>query len=195
MRNRHWTMVLIMLAMLVPATTYGQTNEGSFACSFRGNAAERPSPGDSAVITLDGRDIQVCYSRPSARGRTMIGGEAHPFGSLWRAGANEPTTINLPFAAEIAGVRVEAGAYSLYTRLGASSWDIHVNRSLERWGVPISDEVSAQDVGHGTVPVESLPEHVETFTLQFEETGSARVDLIIDWERTRVRVPIVRVGI
>ncbi len=75
----------------------------------------RQSPLDSVTFTAGGKTVKLCYGRPSARGRKMIGGELIPYGKLWRTGANEPTVIFTPVALDIAGVRVEPGKYSIYS--------------------------------------------------------------------------------
>ena len=144
---------------------------------------------------MAGATVKVCYGRPSARGRKIMGGLV-PFGEPWRLGANEATTIHVPFAAELAGVRVGAGTYTLYTIPGESRWQIAVNRGVQRWGVPIDEPVRAQDVGAGTLAVEKLDKDVETLTLKFApvtERGSA-TELVVEWEKTRVRIPVRRVG-
>ena len=70
----------------------------------------RQSQLDSLTFTAGGQTVKLCYGRPSARGRKMIGGEAVPFGKLWRTGANEPTVIFTPVALDIAGVKVGPGS-------------------------------------------------------------------------------------
>ena len=109
-----------------------------------------------------------------------------------RLGANEATTIHVPFAAELAGVRVGAGTYTLYTIPGESRWQIVVNRGVQRWGVPIDEQVRAQDVGSGTVSVERLDQPVETLTLKLAPTTASTTELVVEWEQTRVRIPIRR---
>ena len=37
--------------------------------------------------------IELSYSRPNAKGRTVIG-DLVPFGKVWRTGANQATTLN-----------------------------------------------------------------------------------------------------
>src|SRR5919106_2020659 len=118
----------------------------------------RQSPLDSLTFTAANQRVKVCYGRPSARGRTMIGGAGVPYGKLWRTGANEPTVIFTPVALEIAGVRVQPGKYSLYTVPGEQEWEIIVNRSTSQWGHEndYTDEVRAQEVGRGKAPAEKL---------------------------------------
>lgn len=152
----------------------------------------RASPYDSATLVVNGQTAKICYGRPSARGRTMIGGDAVPYGQLWRTGANEPTTLHLPFAAEVAGIRLEPGSYSLYTMPGLEQWVVILNRSTSQWGHEgaYSPEVRAQEVGRGMAPSQRLGEHVETFTIRSEPAGSGAATLVLEWEHTRVAIPV-----
>jgi hypothetical protein len=182
------TTLLILLGAALPAALAAQAPPG--ACTHTGTAADlakRPSPLDSVELKVDGGAIKVCYGRPSARGRTMLGGN-NPFGEPWRLGANEPTRITLPFAAEVAGVHVGPGTYSLYVVPQATSWEVHVNKDVNRWGIPINAQVRAQDVGTGTVPVDSLAQHVEQLTMSL--VAGPPTELVVEWEKTRVRIPI-----
>ena len=186
-------LLLIATLTLAQAQT-GNSQAAPFTCWIRGSAdklAERPSPLDSIAVQIGGGTVKLCYSRPSARGRKVMGGLV-PFDQPWRLGANEATSIHLPFAAEIAGVRVEPGTYTLYTIPGASKWQIVVNRGVQRWGVPIDNAVRAGDVGAGTVTTESLGAPVETLTLKFSPAAGNATELVLEWEKTRVRIPIRR---
>ncbi len=184
--------VVTLLAGLMTLPLEGQDLPACWRRGDPGALARRPSPPDSAVATVDGAKIKVCYSRPSARGRTIMG-ELVPYGEPWRLGANEATSIHLDFAAEIAGVRVQPGSYSLYVIPGENQWTVAVNRSVERWGIPVDDAVVAQDLGRGTVTVERLDQHVEQLTLRFAAAGPGTTELIVEWERTRVRIPIRKI--
>ena len=187
------------ITLLIATLTLAQAQPGngqaaSFTCWIRGPAdklAERASPLDSIAVQIGGGTMKLCYSRPSARGRKIMGGVV-PFDEPWRLGANEATSIHVPFAGEIAGVRVEPGTYTLYAIPAASKWQIVVNRGVQRWGVPIDNEVRAKDVGAGTVTTESLGAPVETLTLKFSPAAGNATELVLEWEKTRVRIPIRR---
>ncbi len=152
--------------------------------------AERTSPFDSTRITIGANVAQICYSRPAAKGRTVFGGLV-PYDRIWRTGANEPTILHLPFAAEIAGLRVEPGSYSVYTVPGEDSWSIVINRSISQWGheSTYTPAVQAQEVGRATVASERMDSHAEQFTIRSEPADGGAV-LIMEWERTRVRIPV-----
>jgi hypothetical protein len=152
----------------------------------------RASPYDSLSFTVGGAPAKVCYGRPSARERQIFGGLI-PYDSLWRTGANEPTTVHLAFPAEIAGLPVPAGSYTLYSVPGRETWSIIVNRSTSQWGLEsdYTPEVRAQEVGRATVSAQRAPAFVETFTISARPTGPRSTELLLEWENTRVAVPIL----
>jgi hypothetical protein len=155
-------------------------------------AQGRKSPLDSLTFTLGKDTVKICYGRPSARGRTMIGGESVPFDTLWRTGANEPTTVYSDDPLDVAGVHAPAGAWTLYTAPGKTQWQVIVNASITQWGIEkdYDAEVRKQEVGRGRVPAEATSGFVETFTIHAEPAGPNEVTLVLEWEKTRVRIPI-----
>jgi hypothetical protein len=156
----------------------------------------RQSPLDSLTFTAGGKTVKLCYGRPSARGRKMIGGENVPYGKLWRTGANEPTVIFTPVALDIAGVKVAPGKYSIYSVPGEKEWEIIVNRSTSQWGheSTYTKEVEAQEVGRGKAPVQKLDKPVETFTIVPHPAPGEVQHLYLDWETTRVVVSVKAAG-
>ena len=186
--------MFLLIATLTLAQAQPGNSQVPASCWIRGAAdklAERPSPLDSTSVQIAGGTIKLCYGRPSARGRKVMG-ELVPFDQPWRLGANEATSISVPFAAQIAGVRVEPGTYTLYAIPGAAKWQVVVNRGIRRWGVPIDKEVRAGDVGAGTATTETLGAPVETLTLKFAPAAGNATELVVEWEKTRVRIPIRR---
>lgn len=185
----------------------GQEVAGELACepSERMDVVGRTSPYDSVSIDLGEGTAKVCYGRPALKGRTMIGGDAVPFDTLWRTGANEPTTIHLNVPARIAGLDVEPGSYSLYTipREG-TQWTLIVNRSTAQWGheSTYTDEVRAQEVGRVDVRAEAIEPKVEQLTIRAVEEGESENEevggagaqgLLLEWQNTRLHIPITPV--
>ncbi len=166
-----------------PAPVSAQDAPG---CYVARDPAGRASPLDSVSVRIMGAEAKVCYGRPSANDREVMGGLV-PWGDPWRMGANEATGLHLAFAATVAGVRLEPGSYALHAVPGEDSWQIVVGSNFERWGIPIpGDDV----VGSGAVAVEAMPEHVETMTFRFETTSGMEAHLILEWENTRIRIPV-----
>jgi hypothetical protein len=150
----------------------------------------RKSPLDSLTFKIGGQPIKVCYGRPSAKGRTMLGGKDIPYGKLWRTGANEPTIFFASVPLTVAGISVAPGVYSLYTVPGAREWEIIINRSISQWGKEdqYTEAVKAQEVGRAKVKSETTTKPVETFTIRSEPAGSD-AQMILEWEKTRVMIP------
>jgi hypothetical protein len=156
----------------------------------------RKSPLDSLTFTLADKPVKLCYGRPSSRGRVMLGGADIPYGKLWRTGANEPTIFFAPVPLSVAGIRVQPGVYSLYTVPGKREWEVIVNRSTSQWGKEdqYTDEIRAQEVGRAKVKSETATKPVETFTIKAEPVGSRAASLVLEWEKTRVKIPVQAVS-
>lgn len=189
---------LAVALLLTPwaADATAQTTNAAPGCWVRGDRADlelRASPFDSASVTLDAGTVKVCYSRPRKLGRPIMG-RLVPYGEPWRLGANEATAIHLPVRARVAGIVVDPGWYSLYAEPEERTWRIVVNRDWQRWGIPIDDEVIQADLGSGAVPVSGSEGETELLTLRFARTGSASTDLVVEWERTTVRIPVELLG-
>jgi DUF2911 family protein len=188
------TMLALTITMANPGpTTIWTTIHPDTACAARNVPVPgRKSPLDSVSFTIAKQPVKVCYGRPSLRGRAMIGGTDVPFGKLWRTGANEPTIFFNPIPLTVAGVKVPPGVYSLYTVPGPREWEIIVNRSISQWGREnnYTDEVKAQELGRGKVKSETLTAPVETFTIRAEPSGDRSASLLLEWEKTRVRIPV-----
>ena len=80
-------------------------------------------------------NIQIEYSRPSAKGRTVYG-DLVPFGKHWRTGANANTTISFSEDVKILGKDLKKGKYALYTTPKADSWDVIFYTDTNNWGLP-----------------------------------------------------------
>jgi len=152
----------------------------------------RRSPLDSAAIRFSRGQAKICYGRPSLRGRKMLGGEAVPFGRLWRTGANEATTLHVNVPVQIGSLFLIPGSYSIYTVPDERSWQVILNRSARQWGLEslYDDERESQEVGRLPVPVETLESPVETFTISTQPSGDDDWWIVLEWQTTRVRIPI-----
>ena len=167
------------------------------ACVVMDLALEgRMSPLDSLSFRVGSGVVKVCYGRPSARGRTMIGGKDVPYQHLWRTGANEPTMIHVTEPVRFAGLHVPAGSYSLYTIPDEEEWVVIVNRSITQWGhiARYTSRVRELEVGRATVRAERLERHVETMTFKSEPRPDGGATLLLEWEHTRIRLPVSRAG-
>lgn len=179
------------LALAAPAQATAQDLAG---CFVRGGdaaaAAQRPSPMAALTFSVDGDEVRVCYGRPKANGRKIMG-ELVPFGAPWRVGANEATAIHIPFAGDIGGVKVEPGVYSLIAIPSeGGEWEVFINSQAERWGMPINEAVRTGDLGSFKRQVGATSQHVEQLTFTWMGHGGPMGHLAMEWENTRLEIPI-----
>jgi hypothetical protein len=75
---------------------------------------------------------------------------------------------------------------------GPKEWQVIVNRSTSQWGEEsnYTDKVKAQEVGRATVSSEQVAAPIETFTIRSEASGAKGADLVLEWEKSRIRIPI-----
>ena len=132
-------------------------------------------------------EIEVKYSRPSARGR-MIFGQLIPFGELWRTGAHDATTIRFSEAVKLNGKEVPAGTYTLFTIPRENEWTIVINKATEMHGT--SDYKEEQDLMRFSVVPEKTSRYFETFTIEINDFGKDEAALLIAWENMLARVKI-----
>lgn len=150
----------------------------------------RSSPTGSLVFEVGGHRVKLCYGRPAARGRRMIGGPAIPYGRLWRTGANEPTVLRASHPVAVAGIAVRDGKASLYTVPGPETWEVILNRSTTQWGIEsqYTEGIAAQELGRAVVPVEQLDRPEERLTFRREPAVGDTVLLTLAWEGTGVSI-------
>jgi hypothetical protein len=122
----------------------------------------------------------------------MIGGRDVPYGAIWRTGANEPTMLHTTEPILLAGLEVDRGSYSLYTIPGEEEWTVIVNRSITQWGhiARYTYKVKELEVGRTTVPRLRPDSHIETLTFRTESGQDDQVSLVLEWERSRISMPI-----
>jgi hypothetical protein len=78
-------------------------------------------------------DITINYHRPLANGR-QIWGKVVPYGEVWRAGANENTTIRFTDPVTIEGQALDKGTYGLHMIPGETEWTVIFSKSAAAWG-------------------------------------------------------------
>jgi hypothetical protein len=141
-------------------------------------------PGQASFAFADGKQITVDYSRPSMRGRKIMG-DLVPYGKVWRTGANEATSFVTDTDLDLAGTRVPAGKYTLYTIPDEKTWTIIINNETGQWGTEYHPD---RDRARVTAVPAHLEEPIEEFTISFEKrTGQACV-MKLEWENTSVPV-------
>jgi hypothetical protein len=178
-----------------PAAAVETASATGLSCYLAGatpqEAEARVSPQSRLSFNLGSSPALLCYGAPSARGREIMGGLV-PYGEPWRIGADEPTTLHLSGRANLGGVALQPGSYSLYAIPGEREWQFFINTNWQRWGIPIDAQVRSTEIGSFTVVPQALPNMVEQLTYEWEEAagGEPGGEILLEWENTLLRIPI-----
>jgi len=111
-----------------------------------------------------------------------------PYGKEWRLGANESTLLTVYNAVEVNGVTLNRGSYTLSATPSADHWLIHISSEKNIWGSENRDK--DQTLTSVKVMTEKLDEATENLSMAFQRVDEESANLVIDWEKTRVKMPI-----
>jgi hypothetical protein len=148
-----------------------------------------PSPSTSQTVKQEFGlgSIELSYSRPNTKGRTIFG-DLVPFGAVWRTGANSATTLTFSEEVIIGGKNIPAGKYGLLTIPGAAEWTIIITKQLDVTSP--SAYKKEMDVVRVTASTVAMPYAIESFMILFENVSSNSLELMIIWGKTAVSLPI-----
>jgi len=132
-------------------------------------------------------NIDLSYSRPSVKGRTIFG-DLVPYGKVWRTGANDATTLTFGEDVTINGKTVKAGKYGFLTIPEQSQWTLILTKQTDVTGPAAYKQ--DQDVVRVTTQVNTLPFSVENFTMMFGNITNNTCELWVMWDKTMVALPI-----
>lgn len=158
-----------------------------FISSFAQVTTPQSSPRSKITQLVGLTSVEVDYSRPSARGRKIIGGLVR-YGDIWRTGANKNTTLSFSDPVNILGKPLAAGKYALYTRPSADQWEVYFYKKNNMGDASINWEAD-QVVLTVSVPSVYFDFIVDTFTISFSDLNSNGGSLNLIWEHTLVAIP------
>ncbi len=127
-------------------------------------------------------DITITYHRPAVGGRE-IWGKTVPYGKVWRAGANENTTITFTDDVSIEGKPLAAGTYGLHTIPDKDQWTIIFSKNSTSWGSFSYDE--KEDALRVTAKPHAA-ESFEVLTYVFDDVKPDSAAATLRWEKLAV---------
>src|SRR5205085_6357539 len=115
-------------------------------------------------------DITINYHRPLVNGRKIWGGLV-PYGKVWRAGANENTTIEFSDPVSVEGKPLAKGLYGLHMIPSTDSWTVIFSKTNTGWGSYSYDQ--KDDALRVDVKPKPLAENKEALEFDFEDLKPA----------------------
>jgi tetratricopeptide (TPR) repeat protein len=122
--KQHAPVVFGCIVLLAASAAFAQSTQLNLP-----RDSQRASVSQRVGIT----DITVKYHRPLVKGRT-VWGKLVPYGDVWRAGANENTTITFTDPVSVEGKSLDKGTYGLHMIPNHDQWTIIFSKANTSWG-------------------------------------------------------------
>lgn len=167
--------LLVLLASLLSIAGVGHSQTVMLAL---------PRQSQHAVLTqrIGLTDITVDYHRPLVNGRQIFG-KLVPYGDVWRAGANENTTITFTDPVTIEGQSLDKGTYGLHMIPGENQWTVIFSKMSTAWG----SFSYKQDEDALRVTVKPLPSEMhEALTYDFDDLKADSTVVTLRWDKVAV---------
>jgi tetratricopeptide (TPR) repeat protein len=127
-------------------------------------------------------DITISYHRPLVNDR-KVWGDLVPYGKVWRAGANENTTITFSDPVLIDGKPLDKGTYGLHMIPNADEWTIIFSKNSTSWGAFAYDQ--AEDALRVTAKPKAADMH-NALTYDFDQLQPDSAVVELEWEKVAV---------
>ncbi len=143
-----------------------------------------PFPSQRAEVSqrIGITDITIKYHRPLVKDRKIWNGLI-PYGQVWRAGANENTTITFSDPVLIEGKPLAKGTYGLHMIPNADEWTIICSNNATSWGSFTYDQ--AEDALRVTVRPRAADLH-NALTYEFDQLQPDSAVVELEWEKIAV---------
>lgn len=146
-------------------------------------AQQKASPRKEAKGTLNKVSVTIDYGSPSVKGRA-VWESLVPSGKVWRAGANENTTVTFDNDVTIGSENLKAGTYGFFIIPNKDSeWVAIFSSKNDSWGSNKYSEVN--DVVRINVTPTFTKDNQEELTYSI---GKASIDFA--WEKARLSIPV-----
>src|ERR1022692_1466219 len=173
--SMHRTRLLILLASILLLASL---------CSAQTVMLDLPRQSQHAVITqrIGLTDITVNYHRPLVNSR-QIWGKVVPYGEVWRAGANENTTVTFTDPVTIDGQPLDKGTYGLHMIPGENQWTVIFSKMSTAWGS--FSYKQDEDALRVTVKPQTAEFH-EALTYDFDDVKPDSTEVTLRWDKVAV---------
>ena len=142
----------------------------------------RQSQGAKITQRIGITDVTISYHRPLVNNRKVWGGLV-PYGQVWRAGANENTTISFSDPVTIEGKALDRGTYGLHMIPNADQWMVIFSKNSTSWGSFTYND--AEDALRVTVKPQPADMH-NALTYDFDQLQPDSAVVVMEWEKVAV---------
>lgn len=158
-------------------------------CHAQSQELNLPRQSQRAVLTqrVGVTDITITYHRPLENGRKIWGGLV-PYGQVWRAGANENTTVKFSDPVTVEGKPLAAGTYGMHMIPAENGdWTVIFSNMSTAWGS--FSYKQDEDALRVSVKPGTADEH-NALTYDFDQLKPDSAVLTMSWGKVAVPINI-----
>ncbi len=176
--------------IFVVAMVVGGLSAGAQGAGAQSAVLNLPRQSQHAMVSqrIGVTDITINYHRPLVNGRKVFGpGSAQAYGQVWRAGANENTTIEFTTDVMVEGKPLAKGVYGLHMIPGETDWTVIFSKNSTSWGSFTYDQT--EDALRVTVKPHPA-DMQEALAYDFDNVKANEATIVMRWEKVAVPVRV-----
>jgi len=172
---------IVLLFLFIAQNCFAQWENRSI---IKNDNITYPETSKMATVsnTIGITEIKIKYHRPAVKNRTIFG-ELIPYNKVWRAGANESTTISFQDRVTIDNQKLGPGTYGIHIIPNPKEWIIILSNNHTQWGSFYYDK--SEDALRISVQPESIP-HQELLKYDFENINANNLEVSMRWAKTKI---------
>ena len=159
----------------------------SLTAQYQIGLVPRTSPDRAVYQKIGYTEVEVTYGSPSAANRT-IWGELVPYDEVWRAGANNATTVSFSRPVTLHQNPLDSGTYALFVLpKEKDQWTVIFSHKHRQWGSFKYDP--ADDALRATLTPRRTPWHTEQLTYTIRQLGYQHGSIVLNWGFMELDIP------
>ncbi len=145
----------------------------------------KSSPARIAMATIGKTHLHITYHSPGVKGRVIWGGLV-PYNQVWVTGAHSATTVIINHPILINNQKIDTGTYAIFTIPGEKEWIFILNKNHQQH---LADNYGEADDVLRVKLIPQINKIVQRLTYTVAETGDAKGNIIIEWEKVKLEIP------
>lgn len=147
----------------------------------------RISPDRAVYQKVGYTEIEIKYGSPKVDNR-QLWGDLIPYNKVWRAGANNATTVEISDAITINEMSLDSGKYALFILPKENDkWTVIFNKVHQQWGAFKYDE--QEDALRTEVIPRKTLFPTENLTYSIQQLGYQYGSIVLNWDDLEIAIP------
>ena len=147
----------------------------------------RVSPDKAVYQKIGYTEVKIDYGSPAVKNR-QIWGDLVSYDKVWRAGANNATTVEFNSEVSINNMPLDSGKYALFMIPKENDkWTVIFNKTHKQWGAFKYNE--EEDALRVDILPKRNPYPTENLNYTINQVGYKYGSILLQWEYLEIEIP------